>query len=275
MIPNKISTSILSTVLFSAVAWAAAPSYVFTMTNAVSGNSVLVFQRATGGTLTFVQSVPTGGKGTGSNPGSQGSLLLQGKYLFAVNPGSNTITTLSSSTFAVLSTSPSGGTSPVSLTFNKGFLYVLNDKGVNNITGFTVDQATGALTPLAGSTRPLSAASVAPAEVAFTPSGNELIVTEKNTSLIDVFTVREGVAGPPTTYTSSGITPYGFAVSGKNLFFVSEAEQGVGTDCEHGVVVFAFLDGSAVGGLGLGAAHGDCSLLAGRQHDGNSRLCLQ
>lgn len=228
--PKYVFSNLLWLAVCSPTLNAATASYVYTMTNAASGNSILVFQRETGGTLTFVTSVPTGGRGSGGAPGSQGTLLLQGNYLFAVNPGNSTITTLNANTMTVLSSVSSGGTSPVSLTFHKGFLYVLNDKGVNNITGFTADAATGVLTALPGSTQPLSAASVGPAEVAFNAAGTELIVTEKNTSLIDVFPVTDGVAGPPTSYASAGITPYGFAVSGHDWFFVSDAQTGVGTD---------------------------------------------
>ena len=206
---------------------AATPSYVYSMTDDVASNEIEKFQRNTDGTLTYLTSVKTGGKGTGANPGSQGSLLLEGNFLFAVNPGSNTITVLDTSTFTVLNSYPSGGTSPVSLTYNNGFLYVLNDRGSNNISGFTVNPSTGALTQI--TTRRLSAGSVAPAEVSFNQSGTALIVTEKNTSKIDIYAVKNGVAGPPTTYPSAGITPYGFAVSGNDWFFVSEAESGVGT----------------------------------------------
>jgi 6-phosphogluconolactonase len=205
---------------------ATTPSYVYSMTDDVASNEIEKFQRNTDGTLTYIASVKTGGKGTGSNPGSQGSLLLEGNFLFAVNPGSNTITVLDTSTFTVLNSYPSGGTSPVSLTYNNGFLYALNDRGSNNITGFTVNPSTGALTKI--TTRRLSAGSVGPAEVSFNQSGTALIVTEKNTSKIDIYAVKNGVAGPPTTYASAGITPYGFAVSSSDWFFVSEAEVGVG-----------------------------------------------
>ena len=66
---------------------------VYTMTNAAGGNEVLVFERSTDGSLTFMASYPTGGEGTGTGPGSQGAVLLRpnGRRLFVANAGSNDI----------------------------------------------------------------------------------------------------------------------------------------------------------------------------------------
>ena len=66
---------------------------VYSLTNAAAGNAVLVFDRAADGTLTAVGTVPTGGLGTGAGLGSQNALVLSenGRRLFAVNAGDNTI----------------------------------------------------------------------------------------------------------------------------------------------------------------------------------------
>ena len=55
---------------------AAGQGYVYAATNAVSGNSVVVFTRASDGSLTMAGSYATGGKGTGAGLGSQGSLIV-------------------------------------------------------------------------------------------------------------------------------------------------------------------------------------------------------
>ncbi len=58
----------------------------------------------------------------------------------------------------------------------------------------------------------------------FSPDGSRLVVTEKNTNLLDVYGVdANGVASGPTTTASAGGTPFGFAFGLRNDLFVSEA----------------------------------------------------
>jgi len=60
--------------------------------------------------------------------------------------------------------------------------------------------------------------------VQFSPDGSRLVVTEKNTNLLDVYAVdANGVASGPTTAASAGGTPFGFAFGLRNDLFVSEA----------------------------------------------------
>src|SRR5437660_7834359 len=144
----------------SAVAVAAdAPGAVFALTNQVAGNSVAIYVRAADGTLTWAGSVATGGTGAGSGLGSQGALALSddGRWLFAVNAGSNDISAFRVSPRGLTLTSrvASGGVRPISLTAHGDVLYVLNAGGDGNISGFTVGGG-GALTAIAGSTRPRS-----------------------------------------------------------------------------------------------------------------------
>src|SRR6188472_670709 len=69
---------------------------VYTLTNSPAGNAVVAYDRAADGTLTPAGSVPTGGTGTGAGLGSQGALVLSdnGKWLLAVNAGTNTVSLL-------------------------------------------------------------------------------------------------------------------------------------------------------------------------------------
>src|SRR5687768_14472054 len=62
---------------------------VYTLSNASTGNAVLMFARAADGSLTPAGSFATGGLGTGGGLGSQGALILArgGQLLFAVNAG--------------------------------------------------------------------------------------------------------------------------------------------------------------------------------------------
>jgi len=70
---------------------------VFTLTNSPAGNRVLVWERATNGSLLATGAVPTGGTGTGAGLGSQGALTLSNnhRWLYAVNPGSDEILRIS------------------------------------------------------------------------------------------------------------------------------------------------------------------------------------
>src|SRR5438132_11721 len=82
----------------------------------------------------------------------------------------------------------------------------------------------GALAAIPGSTRVLSGAGVGPAQVAFSPDGLWLIVTEKTTNLLDVYAVGpDGVVTGRTSYASAGGTPFGFAFGHRDELFVSEA----------------------------------------------------
>ena len=202
----------------------AANGAVYTITNAATGNSVAYFSRSADGALNLVATYATGGKGTGANLGSQGSVTLSddGKLLFAVNAGSNSI-----SEFAVradglklLSTFPSNGALPTSITTHKNVLYVL-DAGAASITGYKVD-GQGAVQPLAGSTQPLLGTN--PAQIAFSPGGSTLVVTEKGTSTLDTFPVGpHGYAQPGVSSVSAGGTPFGFQFDSLGRAFVSEA----------------------------------------------------
>ena len=124
---------------------------------------------------------------------SQGALSLcpGGKVLLAVNPASGDLTA-----FRVTATGlefgskvPSGGAFPVSVTCKGGLVYVLNQLGVPNISGFKVNDS-GQLQKIPLSTRDLAGGPLAlPAQVSFTPDGTQLLVTEKGTNIIDVFAV--------------------------------------------------------------------------------------
>lgn len=212
---------------------------VYVLTNQVN-NAVAAFDRAPDGTLTPAGMFLTGGSGNPvAQPGdpptdplaSQGALILSdnNRFLFAVNAGSNEISVFSvgKDALTLVDTISSGGVRPISLTVHRNLLYVLNEGGTPNITGFTVSSK-GELTPLPGSTRPLSGGSGAdPAEVSFNRDGSLLVVTEKATNVIDVYVVgTNGAAGPPVSNPSAGMTPFGFAFDQRNHLIVSEAFGG-------------------------------------------------
>jgi 6-phosphogluconolactonase len=203
------------------------PGTVHTLTNDPAGNQVLTWARAADGSLTPAEPIATGGQGSGDGLGSQGAVIVSadGRYLFAVNAGSNDVSVLSirPEGLALLDRVPSGGTRPISITTSGDLLYVLNAGGSGGIAGFRL-QSDGHLTALPGAVRPLSGAMTGPAQVQFTPDGRLLIVTEKMTNTIDTFVVgSDGVAGAPMAHPSAGQTPFGFAVDSRGRLFVSEA----------------------------------------------------
>ena len=203
---------------------------VFTESNSAAGNAVLAFARSADGSLTPAGSFATLGNGTGAGLGSQGAVALSddGRFLFAVNAASNTIAsfTVDGTSLTRVSTVASGGALPISLTTHGNIVYVLNAGGTENITGFTVG-STGDLTLLPGSSRALSGTGVGPAQVGFDPSGRWLVVTEKNTNLIDVFAVAgNGYASAAVVNPSAGQTPFGFAFNQHGVLIVSEAFGG-------------------------------------------------
>lgn len=203
---------------------------VFTLSNATGGNAVLAFSRAADGSLSPAGSYGTTGNGTGAGLGSQGAVALSQdrRFLFAVNAGSNSITSfaVNGASLTRIGTVGSGGVLPISVTVHGDFLYVLNAGLTENIVGFSISPS-GALSMLAGSARPLSGAGVGPAQVSFHPSGAWLVVTEKATNRIDVYAVgADGYASGPVVNPSSGQTPFGFAFNQHGVLIVSEAFGG-------------------------------------------------
>jgi 6-phosphogluconolactonase len=204
---------------------------VYTLTNAASGNAVAIFDRARDGSLSAEGAVATGGLGTGAGLGSQGALVLDGRRLFAVNAGSDSISALRvgpGDRVSLTDVAPSRGVKPISLTARGHLLYVLNagnGAAPANIHGFLV--AFGQLVPLPGSSRPLSTALPDPAQIEFTPNGRHLVVTEKATNRIVTYRIGPlGFAGPPNAQPSAGETPFGFAFDPRGRLIVSEAFGG-------------------------------------------------
>jgi 6-phosphogluconolactonase (cycloisomerase 2 family) len=200
---------------------------VYSMTNDASGNSLVVFHRDSDGSLTQDGMVPTGGLGTGTGLGSQGAVIISdnNQWIFAVDAGSNQISSFRVTPFGpmLVSVVDSGGMMPISLAQSGKLVYVLNAGGNGNISGFFVGPQ-GSLGALPGSTRPLSGSATNPAEISFTPDGRMLIVTERNTNLIDTYSVDFlGRVSGPNAQASSGTTPYGFAFDRFGHLIVSEA----------------------------------------------------
>jgi 6-phosphogluconolactonase len=204
----------------------------YTISNAASGNELVVYARSANGSLTPAGSVSAGGLGTGGGLASQGAVTVtdEGRTVLAVNPGSNSV-----AAFAVgaggprlLNTAPSGGIRPVSVAVHKRLVYVLNKNNLAlaTVSGFTLGK--DGLTPIAGSTRFLHAGATDAAQVKFSPSGDVLVVTGRSSQRIDTFRVdTDGLLLELKSFgVAPGATPFGFDFDNKGHLLVSLAGVG-------------------------------------------------
>ncbi len=212
---------------------------VFAMTNVTAGNRIVVYRRATDGTLKRVGRVPTRGLGIGVDLDTQGGLQLSQdhRFLYAVNAGSDDL-----SVFAVKGTSLrfvqkiAAGDQPVALTLFGDLLYVLNGSVAGNgIRGFRVADD-GRLTPLADSFRMLSSRIAVPGTIQFSPDGKVILVTHKTTNVllspqnvIDSFTIdADGMpSAMPIANESHGIRPFSLAFRNDGRLVVVESFNAV------------------------------------------------
>ena len=190
-----------------------------------SHNAVIMFRRDEDGGLTEVVSVETGGSG-GDEPHlpSQGSVVLagDGRRLLVANAGGDDVTL-----FAIPDDGNlrrlgrvRAGARPRSVAEHEGLVYVLAT-GVPAVQGFRMTD-TG-LEPIADGDAAL-VADADPAQVAFTPDGSAVVVTERGTNAITVFPVApDGSLGVARSVTSAGPTPYGFAFTTTGVLVVTEA----------------------------------------------------
>ncbi|PNP57491.1 hypothetical protein THARTR1_02489 [Trichoderma harzianum] len=215
----------------------AAPSYnqgskgaVFALTNAVN-NEVIAFSRSADGTLVKTGAYPTGGNGQGVDFDTQGGLQLSAdhRFLYAVNPANDHVTVfeVNGSNLKRIQ-SIYAGDQPLSISLsNNGFAYVLDGSVASTgIFGFSVNRATGLLSPITNSTIATSNPIGVPGTVAFSPDGHSLIVTNKVGSTIDIFTVGStGHASlvPFTSISSSGLRPFGAVFGRSNNLYVVES----------------------------------------------------
>lgn len=234
----------MAVLLFSAIgARAYAAGAAYTMTNAADDNQIVVFDRSDNGLLSKVDTVSTGGKGSGGNIdplGSQGSLVLVNDdvkrgwmrhggthdkaLLLAVNAGSNDISVfrVAGNGITLQDRFGSGGSFPVSLTVSDNIVYVLNNGEPANITGFRLD-GRGHLHAVPHSTRLLGDGAYG--QVAFGPQGKVLVITDKANNRLLVYRVgRHGLpSATPVITASSGAVPFGVDFDRKGHLLVVEA----------------------------------------------------
>jgi 6-phosphogluconolactonase (cycloisomerase 2 family) len=197
--------------------------FVYVQTNDADHNEVVVFERGADGALGRLGSYLTGGKGSGApHLPSQSSVVLADGHLFVTNAGSDDVTlfAVEGGSLAVVDRVGSGGSAPRSVAVHGAHVYVLNTGDDPNVSGFELEA--DRLIPVPGSIRSFGAGSD-PAQVAFSPNGRTLLVTDRATDSIHALAVDErGVAQSLVTHASSGATPYGFDVTADGVLIVTE-----------------------------------------------------
>ena len=137
-------------------------SYVYVNANPDGNNGVEAFRRdRTTGRLTRINRFSTGGQGFEAVAGfGSNAIATNGQYVFAVNPGSNTVSSMRIGTDGALTLvgqQPTNGVYPVTLTVNRDLLYVGNAGYSPGTAGQAIAQGSyqgfrvgsdGALTPL-------------------------------------------------------------------------------------------------------------------------------
>lgn len=218
----------------------AGAGWVVTATNSPAGNKLWIYKRGANGKLTQTGSVSTGGKGIASEPpfgfpivDSSGSIntTADGKLIFVVNAGSNSVTSfrVTSSGVHRVSVASTHGKLPISVASSGNLLYVVNEIS-KNIYGYTFTPS-GVLHPIAGSNQKLTA--VTPkgkkdkvgvaAGIGFTSNGKVVAVTQRGLPRtygeINTFVLRPGgAAGPAQAFATKGVAnPFGFSAVSKYL----------------------------------------------------------
>ena len=210
---------------------------VYTSTDELT-NRVIAYYRDSDGSLVEAGRFPTGGSGSGlGSLFGQGGVILSGRepgarvgtganhLLFAVNAGSNSISVfrVEKNELVLVETEPSNGIKPISLTLYQDVLYVLHQTS-GSISGFNVTSK-GELTPIAGSTRTIAGGPTSnPAQVGFSNDGSTLVVSERETGLLNsfVFDKRTGLTGTNNVITASGQEPFGFEFDNRNHLFLTD-----------------------------------------------------
>ncbi|MDQ3863078.1 MAG: lactonase family protein [Actinomycetota bacterium] len=198
---------------------------VYVQTNAAP-NEVIAFRRAADGSLDRIGSVPTGGDGDGSpHLTSQGSVVLtaDGRHLLVTNAATDDLSVFSvaSDGSIELRERVRTGPTPKSIAEHDGLVVVLNT-GEPGLTSFRLHAA--GIEPVEGGEQALEASDADPAQVAFSPDGSLVVITERATDSIITYEVADdGTFGASRRVASEGPTPYGFAFTSGGALVVTEA----------------------------------------------------
>ena len=192
---------------------------VFVMTNAADRNEVISFRRAS--------QMARYKKATDLQPAGVAVVVTMIRWnhkvlfnlsqdhtlLFAVNAGSGEISVfrVHGSDLSLADKKLSGGSEPNAIAQHGHLVYVLNAGGSSNVVGFRVNED-GRLSQIPHSLSFLSTNTSGAASLAFSPNGQFLVITERETNALDVFRVQSnGTLSPIVVNSSAG--PGAFSVA--------------------------------------------------------------
>jgi 6-phosphogluconolactonase (cycloisomerase 2 family) len=215
---------------------------VYVQTNAAP-NEVIAFRRADDGSLDLIGSVETGGDGDGTpHLTSQGSVALtpDGRHLLVTNAASDDLSVFSvadDGSIELRDRVPTGPT-PKSVAERDGLVVVLNT-GQPGLASFRLDED-GGIAPVEGGDQALAESDADPAQVAFSPDGSMIVITERGTDSIVTYEVAaDGTFADSHSIASQGPTPYGFAFTSGGTLVVTEAfraEKGAAAASSYAIV---------------------------------------
>jgi 6-phosphogluconolactonase len=217
--------------------------HVYVNDNTAGTNTIAAFARNTNGSLTAVPGSPftTDGAGTGAGLTSQGAIqtTADGRFVIAVDAGSNQVSVLAAERNGALADVPGGtvssdGIDPVSVTVHGDLVYVANQgsaAGGSNLSGFVLTPF-GQLYPLPNSTVALPTGATA-GDVLFNGDGTKLIATLVGPSEIESYTVGWNghlTAAPGSPFAGQGLGSFGsaFRPTNPDQLFVSNPHNGTG-----------------------------------------------
>ena len=198
---------------------------VYVQTNAAP-NEVIAFRRDADGSLERIESMATGGDGDGSpHLQSQGSVTLtgDGQYLLVTNAASDDVSVFSVAADGSIELRERvhTGATPRSVAERDGLVVVLNTREPG-LASFRLN-AEGIVRVEGGDQR-LDASHTDPAQVAFSPDGSMVVITQRGTDSIVTYEVApDGTFGASSAAASEGPTPYGFAFTSGGTLIVAEA----------------------------------------------------
>ncbi|MES2151795.1 MAG: beta-propeller fold lactonase family protein [Pseudomonadota bacterium] len=203
-----------------------------------TANMVVHMARNADGSISVKNRAATGGTGlNGLKPGtaalapnslgSQNSVIVSADktLLFAVNGGDSSVSVFaidqSSGDLTLKKSTRLLGSTPSSLAYRNGFLYVMFQSGANQIGAYTV-QADGALAQLSLQNLPLSNA--APTQVVVSPDANFVVVSAGTASNVVVSYPmnKDGSLGSPVSNSAGVNTPFAGAFASPAVYLSSD-----------------------------------------------------
>jgi 6-phosphogluconolactonase len=182
-----------------------------------SGSVLLLHIDGATGAITLGPKTPT----TENTSPTGLALLPSKKFLYAANSRANSISIFnvaSDGTLTLSGTPTPAGSGPNAAVIDPSgkFLLVTNNYNSTNVSVFSIDSGSGALSEVAGS--PFFA-NDNPTEILITPSGKFVYVTNPSIGMVSGFSFSNGVLTPvPGSPVFSGTGAYGLAVDGSERF---------------------------------------------------------